>query len=106
MQDSIAKRMAIDGLVRILFTSKYYPSSGIAANKDVPSVVLEKVKRALLDFDPLGRDKEGLYAWHKTEMPKGFQTALPSDYVELRNWLDRLGLMKRIGTSNIGKKRQ
>lgn len=105
MQDTMAELMASDGLIRILHRSRFYPSSGIAANKDVPAAVLEKVKRALLDFDPLGRDKEGLYNWQKTEMPKGFQVTMPADYVELKDWLVRLGFLQGVGASDSGKTR-
>lgn len=94
MQDTMANIMAREGLLRILHTSRYYPSSGIAVNKDVPSVVFEKVRRALLDFDPLGRDKNDLYDWQKTEMPNGFQAANATDYAELRSWLAWLEPLK------------
>ncbi len=67
--------LAKKGLVRILHTSRYYPSSGIAANKDVQKEVLAKVKQALIDFQPKGHDADGLYNWNKTEMPYGFVEA-------------------------------
>lgn len=102
MQDTMARFMAGEGLVRILHASRYYPSSGIAANKDIPPAVLEKVKRALLDFDPLGRDKGGLYNWRKTEMPNGFKAGAPSDYIVLRDWMDRLGRLDGTPASKRG----
>jgi ABC-type phosphate/phosphonate transport system substrate-binding protein len=74
--------------------SGYYPSSGIASNKDVSLEVIETVKRALLDFDPLDRDKKGLYDWQRTEMPNGFGRSDSTDYAELRSWLIRLGLLE------------
>ncbi len=83
--------------------SRYYPSSGMAANKDVPPTALKKVKRALLDFDPLGRDKEGLYNWQKTEMPNGFKAGGAADYAVLRDWMVRLGALKRTGAPKSGK---
>ncbi len=94
MQDTMARSMAEQGLVRIIFTSDYYPSSGIAANKDVPKVVLEKVKQALLDFQPQGKDGAELYNWEKTEMPLGFVAASKDDYTELKHWSMRLGFLK------------
>lgn len=91
MQDTMAHDMEKQGLLRILHTSDYYPSSGIAANKSVPLEIVEKVKRALLNFKPNGKDKEGLYNWDRTEMPLGFTQAKVSDYKELRDWSTQLG---------------
>ncbi len=103
MQDAMAKAMAGEGLLRVLYMSRYYPSSGIAANKDVAPGVLKKVKRALLGFDPLGRDKEGLYDWQKTEMPNGFKAGGAADYAVLRDWMVRFGILKKTGAPESGK---
>lgn len=86
IQDTMANNLSRQGLLKILYTSKYYPSSGIAANKDVQPEIIEKVKKALLDFQPTGRDAEGLYSWGKTEMPNGFVESLDANYDELRYW--------------------
>jgi len=93
MQDTMGRRMAQEGLVRIIHTSKFYPSSGIAANKDVPPETIEKVKRALLDFKPKGAHAAGLYHWDRTEMPNGFIEARDEDYAELREWSVKFGLL-------------
>lgn len=93
MQDTMAKEMAGQGLVRILYTSDYYPSSGITISKNLPADVIAKIKQALLAFDPEGKHKQGLYNWNKTEMPKGFVEANTQDYAELRKWSIRLGLL-------------
>ena len=90
MQDTMAKDLFRDGLVKILYTSKYYPSSGIAVNKDVPQKIRGKIQKALLDFQPTGRDAANLYNWDKTEMPKGFIEAKDSDYDELRYWAKKI----------------
>lgn len=92
MQDSMAKELARQELVRIIFRSQYFPSSGVAANKDVPPKVIARVKDALLDFRPTGRDAAGFYHWHRTEMPNGFVPASDSDYEELRRWMGKLRL--------------
>lgn len=94
MQDTMAQTMAEQDLVRILHTSRYYPSSGIAINQDLPPEIIATIKQALLEFDPAGNHKAGLYNWHKTEMPNGFIAAKASDYTELRDWSIRLGLLK------------
>lgn len=93
MQDTMAKSLAEKKLVRLLYKSAYFPSSGIAANKDVPDEILKKLKQALLDFQPNGRDASGLYSWDKTEMPNGFVSASDKDYAELRKWMNKLGFL-------------
>jgi len=93
MQDIMGKDMEAAGLIRIIKISKYYPSSGIAANKDVPAEKLAKIKQALLDFDPKGRHAAGLHHWERTEMASGFSEAKDEDYTELRNWMRKFGLL-------------
>ena len=93
IQDTMGKEMAEMGLIRIIYTSKYYPSSGIAANKDLPPEVLDKVKQALLDFRTKERDAADLYHWNKTEMSNGFIEARDDDYAELREWARKFGLL-------------
>jgi len=60
MQDTLAQSLAEQGLLRILATSKNYPSSGIFATPNAPVNVRKKVRQALLDFDPQGKDKTSL----------------------------------------------
>lgn len=93
MQDTMAKRLDGQGLIRIIHISDYYPSSGIAASRDVPDEIIEKVKAALLNFDPEGIHKQGLYHWDKTEMPKGFVKTNPGDHEKLKYWSEKLGFI-------------
>lgn len=93
MQDTMAKDLSHQGLFRILYTSKYYPSSGIAANSNVEQSIIEKVKKGLIDFQPNGRDAEGLYHWEKTEMPNGFVASKGEDFDELRSWANKFGYL-------------
>ncbi len=93
MQDTMARNLASDGKVRILAVSEDYPSSGIAARKGLPADVLAKIRKALLAFDPLGRDKADLYNWKSTEMPNGFTNASAVDYASMREHLRALGLL-------------
>lgn len=93
IQDLLGRRLADEGLVRIIYTSEPYPSSGIAANKDVSPEVIEKVKRALLDFKPAGAHSEDLYHWERTEMVNGFIEAHDEDYAILREWSIKLGML-------------
>lgn len=94
MQDTMAKSLIQQGFVKLLFESSYYPSSGIAANKNVPSEVVEAVRQALVTFDPGADHTPPLYNWHKTEMPNGFVASADNDYDLLREWLIRFGLLK------------
>lgn len=94
MQDTLGLELASAGLIKILYISRYYPSSGIAANKNVPDDIVKKVKKALISFEPKGRHAMGLYNWDKTEMPHGFREAHDEDYHELRDWSKKLGLLK------------
>ena len=89
MQDLLGRRMSREGFVNIIYTSDFYPSSGIAANRDVTPDVI----RALLDFKPLGVHAEGLYHWNRTEMAKGFIEARDKDYAGMREWIIKLGLL-------------
>ncbi|MCK4514527.1 MAG: phosphate/phosphite/phosphonate ABC transporter substrate-binding protein [Spirochaetaceae bacterium] len=93
VQDTLGQRLAEAGFVRIIHTSGFYPSSGIAANRDVPLEVTEKVKQALLQFQPTGAHAEGLYHWDRTEMANGFSEARDEDYAELREWSSKFGLL-------------
>ena len=93
LQDTMALALSKKGQVKILHKSRYYPSSGIAANVNVDKDILNKMLNALLKFDPLNKHKSNLYNWHKTEMPKGFEIAKPSDYAELREWSIKLGML-------------
>jgi len=94
MQDQLGKKLESQGLVKIIHTSKYYPSSGIAASKHLSAKALDKIKQALLDFEPKGKHKEGLFHWDQTEMPLGFTTANENDYIDLKQWSIKLGFLQ------------
>ncbi|MFN3479685.1 MAG: phosphate/phosphite/phosphonate ABC transporter substrate-binding protein, partial [Thermodesulfovibrionales bacterium] len=72
IQDTLAMRLVSEGKIKILATSKPYPSSLICYNKNVDPVILKAVKAALLSFDPKGKHAGILVDWDKTEMPNGF----------------------------------
>lgn len=103
MQDTMAKFLEKKGLLRIIYTSNYYPSSGIATNQDVPVEVVNKVKKALLNFKPQTNNKKGLYKWERTEMPLGFTIANIADYSELRKWSIKLGFIQKINKQENSK---
>jgi len=103
MQDTMARSLIKQGFLRLLYRSNYYPSSGIAANKDVPPEVVAAVTRALVQFDPAGNDKDSLYEWQKTEMPNGFEISKERDYTKLADWLERLGLVTERRSAKSGE---
>lgn len=96
LQDTMAKTMANQNLVKIIHTSNYYPSSGIVVNKGVPEEIVKKVKLALVNFQPTGKDAADLYHWDRTEMPNGFLSADINDYKELNKWYTEFGFIKSI----------
>ncbi len=93
MQDTMARRLVGEGKLRILHTSAFFPSSGIAASKTLAPEALQKIRKALIDFKPKGRDKAGLHNWDRTEMPNGFTPAEAGDYARLRQALIDFGMM-------------
>ena len=93
VQDSLGKALASRGLVRIIGQSTLYPRSGIVAAPSVPPEVREAVKKALLNFDPTGKDKEGLYNWQMSEMPKGFAAAKLDEYLVLEKQAREFGIL-------------
>lgn len=95
MQDQLANKLVHQGQLKIIHRSRYYPSSGIVANKSVPAEVITRVKQALLDFDPQGKHRQGLYHWERTEMPKGFIAANEKDYIKLRQRAMSFGFLKK-----------
>ncbi len=94
MQDTLAKILADQGMVRIIQFSAFYPSSGIVVNDSVPESVIQQVKQALLDFDPEGKHRHYLYHWERTEMPKGFTVSNESDFAKLRYWTKQFSLFE------------
>lgn len=93
LQDTLAMRLTAAGKLRQLAVSDLYPSSGIFVRASVPADIRERVRRALIEFDPQGKDQAGLYHWESTEMAGGFVTATRADYETLRAWAEKLGLL-------------
>ena len=93
LQDSLAWRLAAEGSVRVLAVSKPYPSSLICYNLKVPASQVEMVKKALLAFDPMGRDASGLKDWDKTEMAYGFAPCNGESLTEIEKLAKRYGVI-------------
>lgn len=84
LQDTLARSLAAKGLVKIIAVSEYYPTSGIVVSPNVPEEDAKKVQRALLIFDPQGKNQSGLYNWSLSEMPLGFVETSDDEYNTLQ----------------------
>lgn len=93
IQDTLAFKLEKEDAIRIIALSDYYPRSGIAVNKDVSEEIAGKVKRALLQFDPTGKHKDGLTHWNKTEMSGGFSDVKAQNYDVLKKIAERYRLL-------------
>jgi phosphonate transport system substrate-binding protein len=93
LQDTLAEKLAAQGLVKIIAVSDYFPSGGIAAAPGIKPNVISAVQKALLQFAPEGKDKAGLYHWENSEMPKGFAEIKGDPYAVFRFWAKTLGLL-------------
>ncbi len=93
IQDKLGRELAAKGLVRILAESDNFPSSTISVSPALPTDVAWKIQAALLDFQPLGKDKASLYNWDQTEMPLGFVTTNDQAFAKVRTWAVQLGLL-------------
>ncbi|MDI6729705.1 MAG: phosphate/phosphite/phosphonate ABC transporter substrate-binding protein [Thermodesulfovibrionales bacterium] len=94
IQDTLAKRLLAEGKIKVLATSKPYPSSLICYNKNVDPVILKAVKAALLSFDPKSKQYGILVDWDKTEMPNGFTLYSESSMREIKDLTLKYGLLK------------
>lgn len=93
LQDTLAQKLADQGLVKIVAISDYYPSGGVSVASGIKPAVVTAVQKALLQFDPQGKDREGLYQWDNSEMPKGFASIEGDPYAVFRPWAQNFGLL-------------
>lgn len=94
IQDALAKRLSLEGKIKILKISEPYPSSLIAYNNSVDSKTVEAVRSALLAFEPMGRHKAVLEDWDKTEMPFGFTKVNELEMEKVKALARKYGLLK------------
>jgi len=95
MQDTLANNLAAEGKIKILKISKPYPSSLIAYNSSVDKNTVDAVRSALLALEPLGRHKEALTGWEKTEMPFGFTMVNESEFYKVAVLARKYGLLTK-----------
>lgn len=93
MQDVLAGQLAAQGKLKIIAISRPYPASLICANSKVDPALREKVRQALLAFDPQGKHANDLVNWEQTEMPTGFVAYNDHDFLQLRALAKRYGLV-------------
>ncbi len=94
IQDTLAKRLLSEGKIKVLATSKPYPSSLICFNKEVDPIIVKAVKSALLSFDPKNKQSGILVDWDKTEMPGGFAEYKGSALKEIEQLVKRYSLLE------------
>ncbi len=89
----LARSLEESGDLRVVHRSAFFPGGGIAASPGIPERVRDSVREALLAFDPLGRDREGMYRWDRTEMAGGFAPVRGDEYRLIRSALKRYNLL-------------
>jgi len=95
IQDVLAKRLESEEKVRILKRSGLFPSSLIAYNSAVDKETVKEVKAALLAFEPMGKHKDMLVDWDKTEMPLGFTELNEIEFNKVKILAEKYGLMTK-----------
>jgi len=94
IQDALAKKLENEGKIKILKTSEPYPGLLVAYNKSLDSKTVDTVRAALLAFEPMGKHKNKLIDWDKTEMPMGFTKIDDLQLDEVRALAIQYGLLK------------
>jgi phosphonate transport system substrate-binding protein len=94
MQDNLARRLFRGGKIKILASSKAYPSSLICFNENLDPDVVKAVKEALLSFDPKEKHAGILVDWDKTEMPRGFTEYRGPCLAKVAELVKRYGLQR------------
>ncbi len=93
LQDTLARKLALEGKIKIIRISKPYPSEIVACNTNVSGPVIEAVESALLAFEPAGRHKDMLMEWHKTNMSLGFIRTTGSEFYSIAILASKYGLL-------------
>ncbi len=93
LPERLAAAMQGSGALRILATSPAYPSTTVAAFRNVPPEALRKVTRALVGYRPAGREADRLRLRDAAETALGFEAARPGDYEAIRTWASRFGMI-------------
>ena len=70
------------------------PLQRVAAAPELDPDRRQRIRQALLDFDPDADTERKFYHWERTEMARGFAPAEAADYRPLRDWLLRFGLLQ------------
>lgn len=73
---------AVRDAMRVLYTTREFPSLPVAANPRVPKADREKVRKALLE---LSATPEGKEMFERIPMPEPVSTSL-EDYAPMRSW--------------------
>ncbi len=93
IQDTLAKSLESEGKIKILAFSEPYPSSLVAYNGATDRELVEKMRSALLEFEPMGKHKHILFQWNRTEMPLGFISVDEAEIEKIAELAERYGLL-------------
>lgn len=94
IQDTLARKLETEGKIKILKTSEPYPGVLVAYNKSLDGKTVDAVRAALLSFEPMGKHKNILTDWDKTEMPMGFTKINNLQLEEVKALAIRYGLLE------------
>jgi phosphonate transport system substrate-binding protein len=93
IHDSLARSMASEKQIKIIKVSQPYPNSVIAYNTSLNEEIVKEIKSALIAFEPMGRHKNILFDWDKTEMPMGFTEINETELNKIKVLAKRYGLL-------------
>ena len=96
IQDALARKLETEGKIKILKISEPYPGVLIAYNSSLDSKTVETVRAALLAFEPMGKHKNILSDWDKTEMPMGFTKINELELEKVKTLARNYGLIENV----------
>jgi phosphonate transport system substrate-binding protein len=91
----LAKKLSLEGKIKIIKMSKPFPSSLIVYNSSVENKTVEAVRSALLEFEPMGKHKAILVDWDRTEMPLGFTEVNKYEFYKIAVLARKYGLLNK-----------
>jgi phosphonate transport system substrate-binding protein len=95
IQDSLARRLADEGKIKIVKISRPYPGSIIAYNSSVDKKIIEAIRSALLAFEPSEKHKDMLVNWDISEMSLGFITVSKPEFYKVALIARKFGLLTK-----------
>ena len=95
IDNTLANTMSSAGEIRIIKVSEPYPSTVIAYNTSLDRETVEEIRSALIAFEPMGKHKNMLFDWDRTEMPMGFTEINKPELNKIRVLATEYGLLSK-----------